>query len=294
MVSRLVRRALAALATLTLAACGSAMMTRLAYDNAALAYSNFGSAITWTADDYVDLTDTQEAWVKERAARAMSWHRAEELPRYRRFLEEQLAKSAAPFTPEDVATQQAAVRASYYRALEQIIPDMAEFFATMDAAQVAQMEKRFAEENAKFVKESIRGTPEERRERREKRFANHLEAWVGSLTGEQHDRVDACYRELRDLSEEFLGERRFRQTEMLALARNKPPRAEIEAQLKRLLVDVDSWRRPELKQALRERDARYHALLSELSGTMTAKQRAALQSRIRGLVRDIANLTASS
>jgi hypothetical protein len=171
---------------------------------------------------------------------------------------------------------------------------MAEFFGTMDASQVAQMEKRFAEENAKYVKETIRGTPEERRERREKRFANHLEAWVGSLSGEQRSRIDAYYRELRDLSEEFLGERRFRQGELLALARARPPKAEAETQLKRLFVDVDSWRRPELKQALRERDARYYALLSELSGTLSAKQRAALQARIRGLVRDIVNLTAAS
>jgi len=293
-VKALARRVVALAAVVTLAACSSATLTRLAYSNISFAYSNFASMVAWMVDDYVDLSHPQEDWLRERLARAMDWHRAEELPRYRRFFEEVLAKSAAPYTAEDIAAKHGEIRSAYFRVMEQLAADTAEFLGTIEPAQVAHMERKFAEENAKFVRDSTRGTPEERRERRVRRFVNHLEAWVGPLDGEQRAIVDAHYREARDFSDEFLGERRFRQSEMLALARARPPRAEMQAQLKRLFVDVEKWRRPEFIRAMRERDAKVFAMLAQLSGTLSPKQRAALQSRIRGFLQDITSLTAAS
>ena len=288
------RLVLAVAAVAALAACSSATLTRLAYANASFAYSNFSSIVAWMVDDYVDLSNTQQDWLHERLGRAMDWHRAEELPRFRRFFEEALAKSSAPFTAEDIAAKNAEIRAGYYRVMEQLVPDTADLLGSIDAGQVAHLERKFAEENAKFVRELARGTQEERRERRIKHFVNHLEAWVGSLNGEQRAIVDAYYRDARDFADDFLAERRYRQAEMLALARARPPRAEMLAQLKRLFIDVEKWRRPEFVSAMRERDAKAHAMLAQLSGTLTPKQRAALQSRIRGLLQDISNLTTAS
>jgi hypothetical protein len=294
MVTRRLAALLAVAATLAaLAGCGSATVTRLAYANASFAYNNLGSDATWTLDDYFHLTTAQEDWVRERMDKALARHRAQELPRYRRFFEEVLAKAEAPFSAEEVGARYADVRSSYHRAVEQLVPDFAELLAAVDATQVTHLERKFAEENRKFVRESIRGTPEERRERREQRFANHIEAWVGPLSDAQRALVDAHYRNLPDLSEEMLGERRFRQTEILALARAKPPKAEMQAQLRHLLVETDSWRRPEYLAAVRERDARAFAMVAELSATLSDKQRSALQSRIRGFLRDIASLSAA-
>ena len=76
-----------------LSACSSATLTRLAYNNAAMAYSNLGPMLTWMVDDYVDLDGAREDWVRVRIDRVLAWHRAEELPRYRALLETMLAKS---------------------------------------------------------------------------------------------------------------------------------------------------------------------------------------------------------
>jgi hypothetical protein len=101
------------------------------------------------------------------------------------------------------------------------------------------------------------------------------------------------YHGLADFSEELLAERRFRQTELLALVRSRPTRARMEAGLKRLFVDTDSWRRPEYAQKLQERDLKMYTMIADLSATMTERQRAALQKRIRGFLRDIDSLTAA-
>lgn len=292
---RLVARLAAALlAAVALAACSGSTMTRLAYANAALAYDNLGSALAWAVDEYVDLTDEQETWVRQRIARTLEWHRSEELPRYRRMLEGMLARSDGAFSAEDLAALWGETRAGYLRVNARVVPDVGEFLATMDAEQVAHMEKKMSSDVRKFVRESVRGTPEERRRRRLTRLLEHLEAWIGPVNDAQHAILAAAFRETPDFTEEMAGERRYRQSELLNLARAKPPKAEMEAQLKRLFVDMDAWRRAEYREEIKARDARLFEALAAVSATLTPKQRSALQSRIKGLIRDIDKLTTAS
>ena len=292
---RAVLRFLASLAAiLAFAGCSSTTFTRLAYNNAAMAYSNLGPMLTWMVDDYVDIGGAREDWVRVRIDRVLAWHRQEELPRYRALLETMLAKSARPFAVEDIAAHQRELRAAYHRVLAQVIPDTAEFMAGMSAGDVEHMERKFAEDNRQFVKESVRGTPEERLQRRVKRVAGHLESWVGPLTPEQRQLIAGRYGELRDVTEELMGERRYRQAEILELARSRPSRAQLEASLKRLFVESDSWRRPDYAARLRERDAHLHTLIADLSATLTDEQRTHLQDRIRRFLGDISTLTAST
>ncbi len=114
------------------------------------------------------------------------------------------------------------------------------------------------------------------------------------MEDEQRALVASRYRELGDLSEEIMGERRFRQSELISKLKARVPRAELEATLKRLWVDSDSWRRPEYTAKLRSRDAVMHAMIADLSATLSERQRAALAKRIRGFLRDISTLTAST
>ena len=275
-----------------LAAC--AAMTKLAYSNAALAYSNLAPMMAWMVDEYVDVNASQKDWVRDRIARVMSWHRSYELPEYRRFLERVLAEAREPFTVQEIAEGYREIRLHYERTVEQVLPDVADFFLQLDSLQIAQMEKKLADDNRKFVRESLKGTPEDRRERRVKRFVMHLESWLGSLDDAQEDLVAAYYRDLPDFVEERLGERRFRQAEILALIRAKPSRDEMVAGLRHLFVNNEAWRRPEFARRMKERDQRFFEMFARLSATLTPAQRGHLQGRIRGYMRDITEISASN
>jgi hypothetical protein len=291
--ARFVRALVLGLAALALAGCTSSLLTRLAYSNAALTYNNLTPLLTWMADGYVDLTDAQEDQVRARLASLQQWHRANELPRYRMVLDSALAKAAGEFAADDLAPLYREVRADYYLIVARAVPDLAALLAGLEASQVTHMEGKFAEDNLKFERESIKGTPDERRRKRAHRFVDQLESWTGSLSREQREMVDARLRDLPDFSEEVLAERRFRQGEILALARAHPPRAEALATLKHVLVETDQWRRPEFTAKLHERDAKVFELIAKLSTTFTPEQRAALQDRIRGLIHAIDKLTKS-
>lgn len=290
--ARLLARALLLGAVALLAsACMNATLTRLAYANGTLAYNNLGPVLTWMADGYVDLTGVQEDWVRARIARALAWHRSQELPKYKRYLEGALARAEKPFTADDVEPFYRELRVHWRHMTEQVIPDMAELLAGLDAEQATQLEKKFAEDDVKYARESIRGTPDERRRKRMHRFVDHLQVWVGSLTDEQRALIAGHYRELPDLSDEVLGDRRYRQQEIVALVRSNANKDEIAAKLQKLLVEPDTWRRPEYIEKLRARERKTFEMLAALSSTLSAEQRAALQSRIRAFMRDIANLT---
>jgi len=289
--ARLARALVLALGALVVAGCASSALTRLAYANTALAYNNLVPLLTWMTDGYVDLSDAQEEWVRSRIKAQVHWHRAHELPRYGKSLELALVKSGQPFTAQDVAPFYRDVRAHYHALVEHTIPDVADFLGGLNEDQAAQLARRFAEDNHKYERDSLRGTPDERRRKRMHRFVGHLEGWVGSLERDQRVLVEEFYAGLPDFSDEILGERRFRQGEILSIVRGRAARAETAAQLKRLLVDTADWRRPEYIKKLRVRDQRMFEFLAALSGTLTDKQRAALQERVRGFIRDVAILT---
>jgi hypothetical protein len=274
-----------------LSAC--ATLTQLAYSNAAMAYNNLPPMISWWVDEYVEMSGGQKDWVRDRIARLMDWHRARELPEYHRFLERVLAESREPFTEQEVAQAYRDLRKHYQRTVEQVLPDIADFFMQLDAEQVVQMERKFAADNRRFVRDSVKGTPEERAARRVKRFVMHLEGWVGSMSAGQREMVESYYRGIPDLVEERLADRKLRQTETLALIRARPAKEQMIAGLRRLMVQTETWRRPDYQRKLADRERKFFEMFSVLSGSLSAAQRSHLQRRIRGFIRDIDTLTAS-
>jgi hypothetical protein len=282
-VKRLARLFLIAGLAAGLAACS---LTRIAYTNAT-------PLIAWNVDDWFDLQPGQKDWLRDRVGRLMAWHRASELPEYRRFLQEVLVRSEDGVSEEDARWAYVTMRGYYRSAMERTLPDMAEFVRQLDAAQAAHLEHRFAEENEKLVKESLKGTPAERRERRARRFIGHFEDWTGRLSAAQRELVATHLAAISEITDEWMGDRRLRQSETLALIRARPSQEEAIAALRRILVDADSWRRPEYAAKLKERDRRVFALVGALGATLTQGQREHFAKRVQGYLHDITHLMAA-
>jgi hypothetical protein len=286
---RLARCLVVAAAVFALAACG---LTRLAYSNFTVLYTNAAPMLVWAVDDYVDISGGQKEWVRERLALALDWHRRRELPGYRRFLERVAERFEGNFTPEEVQVSYLEMRSHYNKAVEYLLPDVADFLLQLDADQVAQLERKFDTENRKLVKESTQGTPDKRLRERATKLIAHVEEWTGTLTPAQRERVEEGLRDTRELTSERLADRRYRQGETLALLRAKPPREQMIAELRRLLVDTESWRRADFQEKLAQRDRRMFEMVASLSATLTPAQRLHLTGRLRGYISDITALAA--
>jgi hypothetical protein len=287
------RRGLAALAVAALLAA-SCSLTKLAYSNAPFAYATAMPMLAWIAGDYVDLSGEQKDSLRNRLKNAFAWHRAQELPEYRRFLESIAEKSAGGFSADDARGAYRDLRAYYQRTVERVIPDIADLLLQLDAEQVSQLERKFAADNAKLVRESLKGSPEERRENRAARLMGHIEEFTGTLSESQRDLVRERLALGEDLTAERLADRRYRQGETLALIRARVSRERMVAELTRLLLQTEEWRRPAYQEKLRERDERMFEMIAALSATLTDEQRENLRDRLRGFIRDISELIASS
>jgi hypothetical protein len=272
----------------------SCSLTKLAYSNAPFAYSNAMPMLAWIAGDYVELSGEQKDSLRKRLKKAFAWHRAQELPEYRRFLESVAEKCAGPVSVDDVRAAYADLRSYYHRTVERVIPDIADLLLKLDADQVWQLERKFADDNAKLVRESSKDSADERRELRATRFIGNVEEFTGRLSSSQRDLVRARFAGGDDLVAERLADRRYRQGETLAMLRAKVSREQMIAGLKRLLIDTEQWRSPAFQMRLRERDQRMFELVAALFATLTPQQRASLQERLRGFIRDIAELTSAS
>jgi hypothetical protein len=279
-ISRGTRYFLIALAALAAAAC-----TRLAYDNAS-------PLLTWMVDGYVDLHHEQKDWLRKRLDRALAWHRASELPEYRRFLADIARRSEGAFTEAEVEQASLRLHADYDRVVEHILPDTADFLLSLDDRQLERLERKFAKDDEKLAQEMTEGTEEKRRVRSVKRMTESVEEWIGELDGKQRALVAAREAALPSVTDDRLAERAYRQRETLALTRTRD-RAKIIAGLHRLLVDTDSWRRAGYAAKIRTRNAATFHMIAALSTTLTARQRAHLQRRIRGYIDDIDNLAQS-
>jgi hypothetical protein len=276
------------LAALALAAA----CTRLAYMNASLAYTQAPHLMAWTVESYVDLSHEQRDWLHARLDRALAWHRSQELPAYGRFLDSVAERSDRAFTDEEVAAAWADVRADYRRVVEHLLPDAAQLLGSLDEKQLAGLERRFEEANRKFLRESTRGTPEERRTDAARRMIGHLREWTGALDERQVAIVQAWARATDPLVAERLADRRYRQSQAIALARTGD-RQRIAAGLHRILLDTQEWRSAEMRAKLAAREKATLHMIATLSGTLSPAQRAHLRGRIRGYEQDITRLASS-
>jgi len=269
---------------LVFAALLAAACTRLAYNNAT-------PMLTWMVDGYVDLHHEQRDWLRSRLDRAMAWHRASELPEYRAFLQGIHDHVDRPFTEAEVEEAWNKLRADYDRVVDHVLPDAAEFFVALDERQVGQLERKFADDHEKLVKELTDGTEAKRLARRLKHTTSDIEEWTGRLDESQRAIVATREAALPDASRERLADRAWRQRETIVLVRTRD-RAKIVAGLHRLLIDTDSWRDPAYRAKIRQRNAATFRMLAELSKTLTPEQRAHLKRRIQGYIDDIDKLAA--
>ena len=279
-------------ALLLLAACG--MGVKLAYNNVATMYANAPPMLTWMVDDYVDMSGSQKDWVKERFARTLAWHRTTELPEYRRLLESVAEKAEEPFNAADVGNVYRELRRYYNRTAEQLLPHVADFLLQLDAEQVAQLEKKFSEDNRKVARERPKGTPEEILRKRAERLFAHFEEFTGRLSAGQRRLVMEHIARHADLTDLRMEDRRARQAATLALIRARPEREQYIAELRKLVIETDSTRRPEYREALDKRQAQTIAMIVALSETLSPEQRDHLQRRLRGYARDFRTLAAAT
>jgi hypothetical protein len=262
-----------------------------------LAYNNLPELSYWWLDAYVDFDGSQTPKVRDELAQLLSWHRQNELPRVLGVLQE-----AQALAPRDVTAAQACRMADQIRerllaVAEHAEPAGTELALSLSEAQLQQLERKYAKNNAEYRKEWLDRSPSKVQEKRYEKFLERLEDFYGRLTPEQRELVRRQVAQSVFDPRMAAAERRQRQQEALVLLRGfntaKPPAPEARAAIHAYVMRIADpppgpWR--DHQQALLQEGCRN---LAALHNATSASQREQAARRLQAYQDDLRQLSAA-
>ena len=251
-----------------------------------LAYENADTYLRWRASAYVDVQGEAADELDERIDAFLDWHRAKALPQYARFSEDAARRLERGVSAGDLVWGYDALMAQAREGLRAAAVQVAPMLDRLSAEQIAQLERRLAEDNRKFARENLKGSEAERRKRRARTMQNRLEEWVGKLNQAQVERVRQ-YAERAPLTDEYRDRDRKRlQGEVLAMVRKR----DAAKHLPELAANWQQGRDPAflaLNEAWRKE---FYALLIDTERSLTPAQRAKAVANFRRYADDFSVL----
>lgn len=270
----------------------SILSTLTACSVATLAYNNAGSLIGYALRDYVELTDSQESWLKERIELAIAWHRTSELPQWQRWLNEARERAAGKPETSEVRALSLRGQALLERTTEQVLPDMAALLRQLDASQIAFLERKFVSDNRKIARDAAVALPQ-RQVKRVERMRERFESWAGSLSPEQVAYLQSRVLAQPPLDELRLADRMRWQRQFIENIKARPEALELQAALRSMILTPERHRDPVYQAALLRQQEEMMTTIAWMVTSATPAQRTHMQKKLSGYAELLASLVRS-
>ena len=260
---------------------------------ASLLYARLDTLVGYYIEGLVTLDDAQSEQLSRTLSRNLDWHRQAELGRYDASLRG-LAAAVADGTTHDelvAATQRAE---DYWRDIfEQAAPGYTNLAVTLTDAQVRELLQNLAREDEKEWQEYLERTPAERRARREKSLRRNIERFTGRLTAPQVAIVREYAAQDRSFMPQWRDNRRAWRAALADALRDRAATPQFAARMHQLIARPDDLWTPEYRRAVDAGREAFIALLVSLDGTLTSRQRSAVQQELLALAGEIRSLARS-
>jgi len=209
--------------------------------------------------------------VEERITIHLEWHRAQELPRYKRFLTDIQNSSEDGLTMSELDEGFFRFKEKQRRTFERLIPDAALFLTKLSAEQINNLERKMVEENEEMI-DKVENRQESIQEKQEE-FLEEMEDWFGEFDSVQLVQINKWQKEWYTESSEPI-ERRMEyrlksQARLLALLRTFPDKLTFE---KWMSEWTRSWGR-EMNSARDARILRNKERILQVDKFITREQR---------------------
>ncbi len=262
----------------TLTGCGS--FVRLAYNNADI-------GVRMMANDYLDLEGEQSDRLRERIGQYHRWHRRSELPRYIEALDDLVIRLKRGMEPADFAWATAVVQVRYRALIGQSIHDVTPLLDRLTTDNLARLEKKLAESNETFERDTMQKDPERRRAERLRTLVKRARDWLGAITPDQEVRLARYAEASAPIFSGLLEERRRRHQAVLQALRSESEASDRAQRLHSLLVTYERHRTEEYAAISEAWQARLGALLLDLERSLSHEQRKHLIERIAYYAREL-------
>jgi hypothetical protein len=201
-----------------------------------LAYNQSPLATYWYLDDYLDFNASQRPLVKAALDDIQQWHRQSQLPLYIETLEKLQHQMPKDMTAAQACTLYVEVQDRLLVTFEGMAGRLQseglregerggrgagmQVLASLDSAQLAHLQKKWAKTNAKYRKDYVDGSASKLRDKRLEQAVSRAESLYGNLTSKQEALLDARLEASGFEPEAAYAERLRRQQDLLQTLRN--------------------------------------------------------------------------
>ena len=276
------RRTAPLLAACALLASCSAM--RMAYDNA-------DTALRFMASSYLDLEPAQAEDMSQRIVRFHEWHRKSELPAYAALMHSASERAARGITAEDVTWGLANVRARYRDFAVKAVEDASPVLVTLSPDQIAALERKFEDNNAKYQKDFLPTDEAQRRRAQGKRMLERFRDFAGDLTPDQEARIELFVLAHQNHVALRFEDRRQWQREIVAAIRTHHDATELGATLAVIFSKPERRRTEAFVRSDKAWDEDLGQLIVELDRSLSPGQRAHVVRRLSDYASNFAALS---
>ena len=281
------RSIIGVLATALVLATAGCSLIKLGYGQAS------GLAYRWL-DRYVDFDNDQSLQVRAALDDLHAWHRRTQLPDYVQLLARAEAEVGADATPERMCAWAGELRSRIEPVLQQLAPTIADVARTLSPAQIAHIEKRFAETNEEYRDDHVQANPQRRHKAEVKREVERAEMFYGRLDAAQRNLVAASVTTSPYDAEVAYAERKERQQDVLSLVRRlreaNGGRDDAIAQVRAYVSGIDRSPRESYRRYSERVIAHRCALASQLHNSASAAQRSEAAKTLAGYRADARDL----
>jgi hypothetical protein len=261
-------------------------------------YNHGDTLLYWWLNAYIDIDSDQSDWVKKDINNLFQWHRTTQLRDYAGLLTKmQRQLGDGNVTQEELLSDYRDIKARTELLAFKALPQLADLAMSIKPEQLAQMEKKFAKNNADFRKKFMSGSVEDQQEARFKKAREQFELWFGSFSREQEAQLRKAS-DARPLDNEiWLQERMLRQKKIVALVRRvqqeklnkEQTMSAIHGMLRDMLDRMEAPERKAFFDAYVDNTAKF--ILAAIRIT-TPEQKAHAQKRMQGWIEDFNALAA--
>lgn len=257
-------------------------------------YNNMDWMIHWYLDDYIDLNKAQRNVFDERFAVWHSWHRKEELVKYREQLNSIRALvESNTFTQDNLQAQFDQIRGHWEHLRGHIAPDLAAMASSLSDEQVKSMFEALAKDNKEEQDKQdllYEKTEQERMDKRQKDIEQNLSEWVGKLSDEQKSIIAGYVPQFRSNWQEWINYHKTVQGKAEAIFATRKENPAFKEELLTLMTDPEAYRSEKMVANSEFNGRLYSALIADISKSLTDKQRKKLLHKLDGYIEDITDL----
>jgi hypothetical protein len=263
-----------------------------------LAYRTSPALIQYQLDSYLDLTDVQEATLKEQLQKFKAWHEQNALPQYAQTLESWRVELASgkQFTVADILQKQAVLEDALMAMGTQAAVRLAPVLVTLTPEQKQRLSKEFAENNADYQQNQVKVamTPKGKAQRLEE-VIERYEDWLGDLTAQQKQLIKTWLDGRGPMVALWAQERMARQEALLDVIEEAQDHGSAERAalaLKAYFVSLSDYRVADIQQLSEARRLQLSQLTASILNSLTPSQRDMLDAKLTDYANDFVELAA--